>query len=52
MFASSSFWIVVFYRSLALSVGWLTSNNEVAAIALSVGVLELYAVKGNIGLAG
>lgn len=52
VFASSSFWIAVFYRSLALSVGWLTSNNEVAAIAFSVVVLELYAVKGNIGLAG
>jgi hypothetical protein len=52
VFASRSFRFAVFYRSLALSVGWFTSNNEVAAVAFPVGILELYAVKGDIGLAG
>jgi hypothetical protein len=52
VFASRSFRFAVFYRSLAFTVGWLTSNNEVAAVAFPVVILKLYAVKGNIGLAG
>lgn len=51
VFASRSFRFAVFYRSLAFTVGWLTSNNEVSAVAFPVVILKLYAVKGNIGLA-